>query len=83
MYYIQGKARRNSRTYGKLISKHETLEELMGALTGEEIAGATKPYIFSYIQLPNERVITQNVLVGGSEIPVSPQKAWEAISAQA
>lgn len=83
MYYIQGKARRNSKTYGKFIAKYETLEELMSSLTDEEIAGATSPYFFTHIQLPNERVITQTILVGGQEVTCSPTKAWEAISAQA
>lgn len=79
MYYIQGKARKNSKTYGKFIAKYETLEEVMSSLTPHEIEAAASPYLFTHIQLPNERVITQTVPVGGRELTCTPQKLWDTI----
>lgn len=80
MYYIQTKARKNSRTYGKTVAQFETLTELMRALSDEDIAGARKPYVFTCIQLPYDRIITQTVTVAGTEITCSPAKAWDAIA---
>lgn len=81
MYHIQGKKRANSRTYGKFIASYDTEKEILAALTPEEIRGATSPYVFTHIQLPAERVITQTVQVGDRDIVCSPSKLWDEIQA--
>ncbi len=83
MYHLQGKARRNSKTYGKFLGSYATIEETLAVLTPEEIKGARSPYVFTHIQLPTEKVITQTVTMGSDqrEITCTPQKLWDAIKA--
>ena len=71
MYSIQGKLRKNSRTYNKTIQQFETEEEVLEYLKRNNLINITKPYIFTHLKIEdNNQIITQSC----QGIICSPQK---------
>ena len=74
MYYIQKKARVNSRRYGKTVAQLPEIADVISYLKENNIQ-----YIFTHINLSDGSIITQDVLVGGNKLIKSPQKLAEAL----
>ena len=79
MYYIQKKARVNSRRYGKTVAQLPEIADVISYLKENNIQFAGTPYIFTHINLSDGSIITQDVLVGGNKLITSPQKLADAL----
>ena len=75
MYYIQKKARKNSRSFSKTIKEMETIKEVLEYIKENNLTVTEYPYMFTYIPLSDDTIITQTVM----NLNCSPVKLREAI----
>ena len=75
MYYIQKKARKNSRSFSKTIKEMETIKEVLEYIKENNLTVTEYPYMFTHIPLSDDTIITQTVM----NLNCSPVKLREAI----
>lgn len=80
MYTIKTKARRNSRTYGKIVAAIPDIAGVRAFLAANDLYVTNRPYFFTHLGLSDGSIIVQTVSVGGKELTCSPTKLAEALS---
>lgn len=83
MYYIQAKARSNSKKFSKTITsfQDDDFENISNYIHDTDSYILPKPYIFTHIPLSNGQIITQAIKCGDSEITCSPTKLYDYLIA--
>ena len=84
MYYIKTRAKKNSKTFGKIIVSFETEQEVLNYLEVKGVYFESTPYIFTHINLTDGTIITQTMKVGqdNTEIICSPETLSKSLIIQ-
>lgn len=78
MYYLKTLKRKNSRKFDKIVFQTESEQEMKDFLLSNGLNAYSKPYVFTYIELPNNHIITQTHTPSG--LICSPEKLFNFLT---
>jgi hypothetical protein len=80
MFYVKTKNRPNASAYKKTLATLPSIEEVSAYMSKYDLSPRSKPYMFTHIPLSDGTIITQTVAMGDTEVLVSPEQLWNALT---